>query len=467
MVDSIHKPGGRSEWSLARCVYYGGLDLESAQPRNVFVLFDGTWNDEAGGSRTNVHKLWDALEENERQVKHYFRGVGNDEQNGLFWRAVGGFTGIGERRIRRDAYSTLALDHRAGDRLFILGFSRGAGSARLLASDLHRVGLPQRVRVTRKGKRNRRAWERIEERFVSFDPVAPYLRPIDVHFLGVWDTVGAFGVPVEILGFNIRTPKSRVFRDNTIAENVRHATHCVAIDETRDAFEPTLFNHKPGVVDEVWFAGVHSDVGGGYRRDQDRLGDHTLRYMAAAVRSAAACDHAHAGAPPGDAGCAGTTPLPAEFDEPKLARRLPQRPARHHAAHARPRLEQVAPRRARAPSRRGRTTGGEPADPRLRARPRRPRRHVRPATLRTASRPAPHRELRARPARPARRAARARPVAAIPPRAPPRRRSSSNSEAAETSTTRATPAARARQQALATRARDATDHIVGDHSTPV
>ena len=319
MVDSIRKPGGRSEQRLPQRVYYGRLDLAQRQPRNVFVLFDGTWNDERGGSRTNVHKLWDALEENERQVKHYFRGVGNDEQNGLFWRAVGGFTGIGERRIRRDAYSTLALDHRAGDRLFILGFSRGTASARLLASDLHRVGLPQRVRVTRKGKRNRRAWERIEERFVSFDPVAPYLRPIDVHFLGVWDTVGAFGVPVEILGFNIRTPKSRVFRDNTIAENVRHATHCVAIDETRDAFEPTLFNHKPGVVDEVWFAGVHSDVGGGYRRDQDRLGDHTLRYMAAAVRSAAACDHAHAGAPPGDAGCAGTTPLPAEFDEPKLA----------------------------------------------------------------------------------------------------------------------------------------------------
>ena len=319
MVDSIRKPRGRSEQSLPHRVYYGGLDLQRVEPRNVFVLFDGTWNDEAEGSRTNVRKLWESLEENERQVKHYFRGVGNDEENGLFWRAVGGFTGIGERRIRRDAYSTLSLDYRVGDRIFILGFSRGAASARLLASDLHRIGLPQRVRVTRRGRRNRRAWEQIEERFVSFEPFPPYLRPIDVHFLGVWDTVGAFGVPVDILGFNIRTPKSRVFRDNTIAENVRHATHCVAIDETRDAFEPTLFNHKPGVVDEVWFAGVHSDVGGGYRRDEDRLGDHTLRYMTDAIRNASVCDHAHEGALPGDPGCQGTTPLPVEFDQARLA----------------------------------------------------------------------------------------------------------------------------------------------------
>ena len=322
MIDSIHKAGGRSEWSLARCVYYGGLDLESAQPRNVFVLFDGTWNDEAGGSRTNVHKLWTALEESEHQIKHYFRGVGNDEEHGVLGRIVGGLTGIGERRIRRDAYSTLELDHRAGDRIFILGFSRGAASARLLASDLHRLGLPRRVRVTRARTRSRRAWSEVEERFVAFEPFPPYLRPIDVHFLGVWDTVGAFGVPVEILGFNVRTPKSRIFHDNTIAANVRHATHCVAIDETRDAFEPTLFNHKPGVVDEVWFAGVHSDVGGGYRRDEDRLGDHTLRYMAGAVRDAAICDHAHAGAPAGDPGCAGATPLPVAFDEARLAGEL-------------------------------------------------------------------------------------------------------------------------------------------------
>ncbi|MDA1061445.1 MAG: DUF2235 domain-containing protein, partial [Chloroflexi bacterium] len=319
MVDQIRKPGGRSEQSLGRCVYYGGLDLEETAPRNVFVLFDGTGNDEAGGSRTNVHKLWNAVEESDHQVKHYFRGVGNDEENGLFWRALGGLTGIGERRIRRDAYATLALDHRAGDRIFILGFSRGGASARLLASDLHRLGLPQRVRVTRKWKRSRRAWDQIEERFVAFEAEPPYLRPIDVHFLGVWDTVGAFGVPLDILGISIRTPKSQIFRDNTIAANVRHATHCVAIDETRDAFEPTLFNHKPGVVDETWFAGVHSDVGGGYSRGEDRLGDHTLRYMADAIRSASVCDHAHEGAPARDRGCTGAAPFAVDFDEAVLA----------------------------------------------------------------------------------------------------------------------------------------------------
>ena len=302
MVDSIRKPRGRSEQSLPHRVYYGGLDLQRVEPRNVFVLFDGTWNDEAEGSRTNVRKLWESLEENERQVKHYFRGVGNDEENGLFWRAVGGFTGIGERRIRRDAYSTLSPRAPACSP----ATSTASGSRSACAS---RAGAGA---TAAPGSRSRSASSPS-----SRSP--PYLRPIDVHFLGVWDTVGAFGVPVDILGFNIRTPKSRVFRDNTIAENVRHATHCVAIDETRDAFEPTLFNHKPGVVDEVWFAGVHSDVGGGYRRDEDRLGDHTLRYMTDAIRNASVCDHAHEGALPGDPGCQGTTPLPVEFDQARLA----------------------------------------------------------------------------------------------------------------------------------------------------
>ena len=61
MVDSIRKPRGRSEQSLPHRVYYGGLDLQRVEPRNVFVLFDGTWNDEVEGSRTNVRKLWSPL----------------------------------------------------------------------------------------------------------------------------------------------------------------------------------------------------------------------------------------------------------------------------------------------------------------------------------------------------------------------------------------------------------------------
>ena len=430
------------------------------------MLFDGTWNDERGGSRTNVHKLWDALEENERQVKHYFRGVGNDEQNGLFWRAVGGFTGIGERRIRRDAYSTLALDHRAGDRLFILGFSRGTASARLLASDLHRVGL--RSACASRARASATAARGSGSRSAS-SPSIPSRRTC----VRSTSTSSASGTPwarsaCRWRSWGSTSARRRAASFATTRSPRTCATRPTASPSTRPAtpFEPTLFNHKPGVVDEVWFAGVHSDVGGGYRRDQDRLGDHTLRYMAAAVRSAAACDHAHAGAPPGDAGCAGTTPLPAEFDEPKLAAYLSGPPdttlhthgpgwnKSHRAVRVR-HPEEAAPPEA-SPQIHASALDLVGHDVTFVQRP-----------LRTASRPAPHRELRARPARPARRTARARPVAAIPPRAPPRRRSSSNSEAAETSTTRATPAARARQQALATRACDATDHIVGDHSTPV
>ncbi|MEM7347835.1 MAG: DUF2235 domain-containing protein, partial [Chloroflexota bacterium] len=99
--------------------------------------------------------------------------------------------------------------------------------------------------------------------------------PIDVTFLGVWDTVGAFGIPIKVLGLPLHTWD--LFTDLTVSPNVKKAVHIVSIDETRQPFEPVLMNEKPGIIHEIWFPGVHSDVGGSY--EEDYLGKLSLTYM--------------------------------------------------------------------------------------------------------------------------------------------------------------------------------------------
>ncbi len=96
---------------------------------------------------------------------------------------------------------------------------------------------------------------------------------VAVRFLGIFDTVGAFGIPVEI-GFGFQ--KINLFKDLTVSANVKTVVHCVSIDENRKPFIPTLCNQARN-VSEVWFAGVHADIGGGYGHPQ--LGRIPLSYM--------------------------------------------------------------------------------------------------------------------------------------------------------------------------------------------
>lgn len=247
-------------------------------PRNVFILMDGTWNDETGKDDsqevTNIVKLYRLLgEDSETQISRYFRGIGNDEDNKLWNRITQGAFGSGEQRIRDDAYTMICKNYHPGDRIFIFGFSRGAASARMLASDLHKKGIPEEITITTKPYANRQG-KYTEYRFVNYEAKGKK-HPVDVEFLGVWDTVFAFGIPVKILGIPFH--KYDLFKDKTVAKNVKRAVHLVAIDETRNPFQPTLMNYDPAVVHEVWFPGVHTDVGGGYKNDE--LGRITLKYM--------------------------------------------------------------------------------------------------------------------------------------------------------------------------------------------
>lgn len=250
---------------------------QDSQDRKLIILIDGTWNDENGkdndGVVTNIVKLYKVLAgDSKNQIARYFRGVGNDDDFGFVEKTINGATGGGEKRIRQHAYATIAKEYRKGDKILIFGFSRGAAGARMLASDLSKKGIPEEITITYKIQANKQT-NSVENRFDSYEAKGKI--DVDVTFLGVWDTVGAFGLPVKIFGIPFN--KIDLFRDMHVAENIKKAVHLVCADDTRNPFQPTLMNHKPGIVHEVWFAGVHSDVGGGYRRDQ--LGWITLDYM--------------------------------------------------------------------------------------------------------------------------------------------------------------------------------------------
>ena len=250
--------------------YHSELGQISKGKRNVVLCLDGTWNDpsdasESGRGNTNVYRFSQALDRNAKnQFVRYFPGVGNQQDNSFLGQLFGGAFGTGGNQIRDYAYTVLATNYRPGDRVFIFGFNRGAAIARMLAMKVQKEGIPESITII---KDDRGQFEDYESHGKAAN--------IDVEMLGVWDTVASFGIPVNLFGIPFQ--KINLFRDFTVAKNVKKAYHLLAIDENRDAFEPTLMNHDPKRIEEVWFSGVHSDVGGGY--DKRRLADITLHYM--------------------------------------------------------------------------------------------------------------------------------------------------------------------------------------------
>ncbi len=246
--------------------------------RHLVIGTDGTWNrpDQHDGGRqvpSNVVRILRAVDEHCRdiaQIKYYDTGVGT---GGLLDRALGGVIGFGLMRNMCEAWRWLIENHERGDRLFLFGFSRGAYTARSLAGLLGLCGIPRcdpddAGRVIREGVRIYRTRDpERRRRLADAFRVTHAAWPGDVHFLGVWDTVGALGLPTRgPLGRWTR--RRQGFHDVSLGAHVTHAFHALAIDERRHPFLPTLWRgKKPDGVERVvqcWFPGVHSNVGGGY-----------------------------------------------------------------------------------------------------------------------------------------------------------------------------------------------------------
>ncbi|MCG8583394.1 MAG: DUF2235 domain-containing protein [Pirellulales bacterium] len=246
--------------------------------KNIVVLSDGTGQE--GGKGHDI-KLFKMLENRtEGQMTFYDRGLGTG------WRGlVGKATGMGISQNIKECYRFIFENYNAGDEVFLFGFSRGATTVRSLSGFIYLFGiLPKsrpelidrayRIYKIQNGKRRLR----VARQFVK----SHHSMWCHVKFLGVWDTVTALGVPfagLDILLEQIPWFRHR-FHNLRLSKCVKHARHALAIDDERLTFHPTLWDPTlyPGQeMQQRWFAGMHTDVGGGYQ-DQS-LADIPMQWM--------------------------------------------------------------------------------------------------------------------------------------------------------------------------------------------
>jgi uncharacterized protein (DUF2235 family) len=246
--------------------------------RNIVLCLDGTSNAYAA-KNTNVVKMYALIDKTkDDQFCYYQPGIGTFAPPGVWgkfkkWivtRVDLATAWLLEDHVT-DAYRFLMRYYENGDRIFIFGFSRGAYTARALAAMLYKVGL------LTKGNEEliSFAWdtfknERDKDLYTGFRYT--FSRRVPVHFLGLWDTVSSVGWAwsPQYLQFTANNP---------IVEVVRHA---VALDERRTYFRQNLWGHEPGFVtdiQQVWFPGVHCDVGGGYAAAEAGLSQIALHWM--------------------------------------------------------------------------------------------------------------------------------------------------------------------------------------------
>lgn len=256
----------------------------------LVVCCDGTWQDAT--DRSNVSRLCDAVvRADDDPPARYVRGVGAGGNRVTRLRA--GLSAAGLDASIREAYGWLVETARPGDRIVLFGYSRGAYTARSVAGMISRVGLidgagrDERWRaaaVARAYARYRRIRDvPVDDGWAGELPFLhrPGDRPHPVQFIGVWDTVGALGIPAYVGIPDVFGSRRRYeFLDVDLNPAIPHARHAVSLDEMRGPFRPTLWGPAADgqVLRQVWFPGDHGDVGGGHA--DHRLSDVALRWMA-------------------------------------------------------------------------------------------------------------------------------------------------------------------------------------------
>lgn len=274
--------------------------------KNIVLCSDGTGNSDTERRGTNVFKLYEAVDIHghlsnvalPRQIAFYDDGVGTE--NFALLRMIGAAFGYGFAQNIRDLYTELVHVYNPGDKLFLFGFSRGAYTIRALSGMIQYCGVLDRVRLESEQKLKkqvRKCWRAFRKaafpRFITpwadrkrrtakppeddkmeaetaqrRHELGSHRKPAEIAFVGVWDTVGAVGMPIDFLKPFVNWICPRKF-DELTPGKVERACHALAIDDERATFHPELWNERgapQGQVEQVWFAGVHSNVGGGYAK---------------------------------------------------------------------------------------------------------------------------------------------------------------------------------------------------------
>jgi len=241
--------------------------------KRIIICADGTWNRPEENIEedfpTNVLKFARGIAPtggDTKQIVFYDWGIGSYHA-----KINGGGFGAGLEKNVMDGYRFLVHNYEPGDEIYLFGFSRGAYTVRSLC------GLINNCNILKGAESNR-----IEEAFElyknpEYTPMSDYAvnwrnehsieNSSTITFIGVWDTVGAMGLPFSFFGL---IKDHHRFYDNKLGSNVITARHALSLDEKRDDFEPTIWSPNDTVdIKQVWFTGVHSDVGGGYKYDSD------------------------------------------------------------------------------------------------------------------------------------------------------------------------------------------------------
>ena len=227
------------------------------------IILDGTMSSLHPGCESNAGLAYKLLSEASHARLSLYYEAGVQWQDWRSTRDV--ITGRGINRQIRRAYGYLACRYRPGDRIIFLGYSRGAYAVRSLAGIIDRVGLLQAHHATERNVktayRHYRAGGRsaVARAFVR----AHCHERVDIEMIGVWDTVKALGLCLPVL-WRWSQPAHR-FHNHHLGPIIRHGFHALALDETRRAYEPVLWETTPdfpGHVEQVWFRGTHGDVGG-------------------------------------------------------------------------------------------------------------------------------------------------------------------------------------------------------------
>lgn len=263
-------------------------------PKRLILCCDGTWNTPDQQTRgmpspTNVTKLALAVAPRDpdgvEQRVFYHKGVGTSRWE----RLRGGAFGFGLSRDVRDTYRFIVNHFEPGDELFFFGFSRGAFTARSTAGFVRNAGILRPDEVGR-----------VDEAYALYRSRSAHPRSIEaqlfrqsfsfetrIRFIGVWDTVGALGIPLSGLRWANAVNRRWQFHDTDLSTTVDSAFQALAIDEKRRPFMPAVWHMQDDAVgqqlEQVWFAGVHCDIGGGY--PQSQLSDIALWWLSNRARS--------------------------------------------------------------------------------------------------------------------------------------------------------------------------------------
>ena len=277
------------------------IDGPLHMPKTIAIFTDGTGNSARSLFKTNVWKLYQALDlakgSHPKQIAYYQDGIGTSDIKLLA--NFGGAFGWGLKRNVIDAYIRLCEVYEPDDSIYLFGFSRGGFTARILLGLVCDQGLlthRTKVELLRYAEDAYRAYRHsfdqtgvIVRVFRAFRDLAIKAwrrwlahprydadkmkneRPV-VRFIGVWDTVSAYGLPIAELTRGIdRWIWPLSFPDNRLPDGVEIARQALSLDDEREAFHPLpwdeVTSEKPERILQVWFAGMHADVGGGYPQE--------------------------------------------------------------------------------------------------------------------------------------------------------------------------------------------------------